>query len=408
MDDFDPNSLQLEQALSFLRESIQPVEKTETVPLQNGLERVLAKDYFSNINVPAHNNSAMDGYAFNSDDLNNTSTTNLLMVGKSFAGKPFSGPLKSGECVRIMTGAVLPDGVDTVVMQEHTEQSDKQIIITTPPNPGDNIRQAGEDIKKGGLILKKGQRLTPADLGLLASIGVDSIEVSCPLQVALFSTGDELALPGGSLGKGQIYDSNRYTLHGMLAQIGATIVDMGIIPDTPEAIKTALISASQSADAIITSGGVSVGEADYVKSVLDEIGKIAFWKLAIKPGRPLAFGHVNNCLFFGLPGNPVSSMVTFSQIVRPALQQLAGQRPSAPFQSRMTSLSTLKKRPGRIDFQRGIIVQQENGEYAVKSTGEQGSGILSSMSKANCYIVLPIDSEGVTKGEKVTVQPFFG
>jgi molybdopterin molybdotransferase len=408
MDDFDPNSLAPDLALAKILENVKPLQEIETLVLRESLDRILAEDLKSSINVPSHTNSAMDGYAVNSEDLPQEGIKKLKLIGTVFAGNPLSEPVTKGTCARIMTGGVIPDGTDTVVIQENTERNSDVINIGTETRKGDNVRQAGEDIKSGDTILNRGTRLTPADIGLIASLGIGTVNVTRKPRITFFSTGDELQSVGEELKKGNVYDSNRYTLHGMLTRIGVDIIDMGVIRDDKEALEQAFTEAASQSDAVITSGGVSVGEADYIKEILGKLGHVDFWKVAIKPGRPLSFGKLDNALFFGLPGNPVSVMVTFYQFVQPAIYKLMGSRQIEPITTTAKSASRLKKRAGRVEYQRGILEKDPEGNLLVSKTGAQGSGILSSMSQANCFIILPMESEGVEPGADVTVQPFFG
>jgi len=409
MDDFDKNSISTDQALHEIFDTISPITEYEIIPILNGLNRILGDNIKSSINVPSARNSAMDGYAINKNDIPNKNTKKLKIIGKSLAGNPFTKSIKKGECVRIMTGAVMPNSADTVVIQEHVSlsNSDTEIIIDNDTQPEANVRQSGEDISKGNIVLSKGKNLTPADIGLLASIGLSKIPVIRKLKVAFFSTGDELRSIDEELIDGEVYDSNRYTLHAMLSRLNVEIIDMGVIKDDKKLLSTAFNEAKEKADLLITSGGVSVGEADYVKSILKGHGNINFWKVAIKPGRPLTFGNLGNTLFFGLPGNPVSVMVTFYQFAQPAIKKLSGDLSSLPLTIKVSSASRLKKKPGRVEFQRGII-EKDNNKITVRKTGSQGSGILSSMSNANCFIVLPLDSDGVEPGDLVDVQIFNG
>ncbi len=407
-DDFDPASILPERALEKIFARVKPVSETESLPLRAALGRVLATDIKSGINVPSGRNSAMDGYAINAAALPATGAATLKLAGVSFAGKPFNGRLGRGECVRIMTGAILPEGSDTVIMQEAVETIAGGIRIDTAVKPGDNVREAGEDLARGDRVLEKGARLTPADLGVLASLGLTEVAVSRNLKVAFFSTGDELRSVGEPLEDGLIYDSNRYTLHGMLARLGVEIIDLGIVRDAPELIEQAFLKARDKADILITSGGVSVGEADYVKETLRARGEVDFWKVAMKPGRPLTFGKLGDTCFFGLPGNPVSVMVTFYQFVQPAIKKMLGETVTAPITLQAPCASRLKKRPGRIEYQRGILTRDKSGRFTVQKTGAQDSGILSSMAAANCFIVLPIDNDGVEPGDNVAVQLFHG
>ena len=400
--------LSVDEALLRIRDSLIPLTGYENKHLRDALNRILAKDVLSPLNVPGHVNSAMDGYAVNSADLPDEGTTVLQVIGSSFAGHPFNGSLGRGEVVRIMTGAVVPEGADTVLMQENVQREGDVVTISGGEKAGANVRHIGEDITQGGVVLATGRLLTPADLGLLASLGIAEVAVRRRLRVAMFSTGDELCSIGEPLGDGQIYDSNRYSLHGMLTRIGAEVIDMGIIPDQREAISHAFDTAAANADVLITSGGVSVGEADFVKETLDRLGRVDFWKIAMKPGKPLAFGMLGDTAFFGLPGNPVSAMATFYQIVQASLQHMQGQAQAAALRLRIPCAEKLKKRPGRQDFQRGILFSDTSGNLVVKSTGMQGSHILSSMSQANCFIILPAESGSVEVGGMVEVQPFAG
>lgn len=407
-DDYDSESMPAEAALRRILGALEPVQGFEKLAIRSALNRVLADDVHSRIDVPQHTNSAMDGYALRGEDLPRNGMGELKVVGTSWAGRPYGKTVARGECVRIMTGAVMPEGTDTVVMQEHTEREGERIRIEARHHPGQNVRAAGEDIAAGQVVLGAGHRLTPADLGMLAALGIGEVTVRRQLRVAFFSTGDELRSIGEPLEAGTIYDSNRYTLYGMLTRLGAGVVDMGVVRDTREDTRKAFLEAAFCADAIITSGGVSVGEADFVKETLDEVGQVDFWKVAMKPGRPLAFGTVGNAKFFGLPGNPVSVMVTFYQFVQPALRKLMGEQVTEPLRITARCISKLRKRPGRTEFQRGILERDDQGELTVRKTGEQGSGILRSMSQANCFIVLPLESGPLEPGAMVEVQPFFG
>ena len=407
-DEHDPNALTLEQARQRIAASIQPLACAEQVFIRQALGRVLAQDVRSGIDVPAYRNSAMDGYALRGEDLPTTGETRLRLAGTVLAGHPLTDSIAAGHCVRIMTGAPLPPELDTVVMQEHVRVEGDNVVIGAGHKPGQNVRQAGEDIPRGGVVLQRGRRLTPADIGLLASLGITEVRVSRRLRVAFFSTGDELRSLGETLDAGQIYDSNRYTLHAMLSRLGVDIIDMGIVPDRREAIAEALELAARDADVVVTTGGVSVGEADYIKELLAQLGQVDFWKIAIKPGRPLAYGKIEQAVFFGLPGNPVSAMVTFYQFLQPALRRLMGENIGEPRTLQLPTRSRLRKRPGRMEFQRGILVADGNGGWEVQSTGDQGSHILSSMSQADCFIILPLESTGAEPGEHVTVQLFDG
>ena len=408
MDDFDPASLDAKQALQLILDQVDSLNEKEEVEIREALNRTLAENISSTIDVPGHTNSAMDGYAIHSSDIPLKNTTSLINTGTAWAGRPYKGEIKKGECARIMTGAAMPDGTDTVVMQEHVKLDGDKVLIGHSNQAGQNVRQAGEDIPVGGQVLNKGKVLTPADLGLLASVGISKVSVVKKLRVAFFSTGDELRPVGSQLEIGQIYDSNRYTLHGMLTQLSVEIIDLGVIEDKREAVEQAFLDAADKADVIITSGGVSVGDADFVKETLENIGEVNFWKVAMKPGRPLAFGKVENAWFFGLPGNPVSVMVTFYMFVQPALKKLSGSDYQPPLMINAKCQTKLRKRPGRVEYQRGILTQSENDptQYEVIKTGAQGSGILRSMSDANCFIILPMESEDVDEGDNVQVLPF--
>lgn len=395
-------------ALERIRTTLQPINGFETLFLRSALGRVLYDDLLSPIDVPNYRNSAMDGYAIAFADLKAPGETSFKVIGTAFAGQPFTGRIASGEAVRIMTGAVVPEGADTVIMQEQVVRDGDDARIAAAHRQGDNVRGIGEDIARNSVVLQKGRRLRPADLGLLASLGLAEVRVRRKLRVAFFSTGDELRSLGQPLGEGQIYDSNRYTLHGMLSRLGVEIVDMGVIPDRREEVAEAFQSASAVADVLITSGGVSVGEADFVKETLNTLGQVNFWKISMKPGKPLAFGKVNQAIFFGLPGNPVSAMATFYQLVQPALHQLMGEGCTLPLTLKVPCSTRLKKSPGRQDFQRGILERNDMGDLTVRTTGHQGSHILSSMSHANCFIILPAEWGNVEAGTLVEVQPFDG
>ncbi|PTS77425.1 molybdopterin molybdotransferase [Aeromonas sp. HMWF036] len=403
---FDTSGLlPLSDALQGMLEQLACCCDSEQLPLPEALGRVLASDIASPLAVPPFDNSAMDGYAVRLADL--ASGTPLIMAGKAFAGQPYQGEWPAGHCVRIMTGAPVPAGTDAVGMQEETQADGDRITFLAQPEPGQNIRRAGSDIGKGACVLPAGTRLTPREMPLLASLGVASVTVRRPLKVAIFSTGDELKPVGTPLAHGDIYDSNRYGVRAMLARMGCDCLDLGIIPDDPAQLRAAFIRADEEADVLITTGGVSVGEADFTKQLLDELGEIGFWKLAIKPGKPFAFGRLPRAWFFGLPGNPVSAMVTFDQLVQPALAKLAGQHFERPLQLQAIVAEPLKKSPGRLDFQRGILSQGPNG-LEVRSTGSQDSAVFSSLSQANCYIVLERERGLVAAGETVTVEPFGG
>ncbi|MBL0625610.1 molybdopterin molybdotransferase MoeA [Aeromonas jandaei] len=403
---FDTSGLlPLSDALQGMLEQLACCCDSEQLPLPQALGRILASDIASPLAVPPFDNSAMDGYAVRLADL--AAGIPLIMAGKAFAGQPYQGEWPAGHCVRIMTGAPVPAGTDAVVMQEETQADGDRITFLAQPEPGQNIRRAGSDIGKGACVLQAGTRLTPREMPLLASLGIATVPVRRPLKVAIFSTGDELKPVGSPLAHGDIYDSNRYGVRAMLARLGCDCLDLGIIPDDPAQLRAAFIRADEEADVLITTGGVSVGEADFTKQLLDELGEIGFWKLAIKPGKPFAFGRLPRAWFFGLPGNPVSAMVTFDQLVQPALAKLAGQRFERPLLLQAVTTEPLKKSPGRLDFQRGILSQGPNG-LEVRSTGSQDSAVFSSLSRANCYIILERERGRVAAGETVTVEPFGG
>jgi len=408
-DDYDPNSMPVAKAREVIARFLQPVTATERLSVRAALGRVLAEDVVSPLNVPAHDNSAMDGYAVRCVDLKGDGEASLKVTGTAFAGAPFQGTVKAGECVRIMTGGVVPAGADTIVMQEHVKAVQDRVTIGPGQTKGQNLRRAGEDLTAGQIALKRGLLLRPADVGLVASLGIGEVTVYRRLRVAFFSTGDELVSIGTQLKEGQIYDSNRYTLHGMLTRLGCEVLDMGVVRDDPKLLEKAFHDAAAAADVVITSGGVSVGEADFVKDLLNKLGEVVFWKIAMKPGRPLAYGKIGAAHFFGLPGNPVSVMVTFYQFVRDALLKLSGRDPVPPLPTfKVPCVSSLKKAPGRTEFQRGVLERDSHGTWSVRVTGEQGSGILRSMSEANCFIILPDTQGNVASGTLVEVQVLEG
>lgn len=406
--DFDAESITVAQAMAHILETITPITEQETVDIYTALGRVTAQDIVSTFNVPNHTNSAMDGYAVNGSAMPKVDSKDFQLVGISLAGAPYRGPVGHDQCVRIMTGAVMPDGTDTVVVQERVTQvegADDKIAIPAGDKIGANVRYAGEDLKVGDLAIPAGIKLGASHMGLAASLGLREIAVLRRPKIAYFSNGDELRSVGSPLEIGEVYDSNRYTLHAMLSELGVQQFDLGIVKDDPDAITNTFNIATKDADMVITTAGASVGDADYVKQSLANLGELRFWKVAIKPGRPMSFGKLNDSLFFGLPGNPVSVMVTFQIFVKAAIKQLSGEKFSVPLVLKVKTLSDLKKRPGRMEYQRGIMSLDENGETVVRSTGQQGSGILSSMSLANCYIILADDSQGAKAGDWVEVQP---
>ncbi len=418
---YDPDALPVAQAREFIARLVPRVQAVEQLALRSALSRVLASNIVSAIDVPANDNSAMDGYALRAADLAADADTVLAVAGTGFAGDRFSGSVAAGQCVRIMTGAVMPDGLDTVVPQEFT-RSDADGRIRIPAGTvraGDNRRLRGEDLARGEPALQAGRILTPADLGLMASLGRAEVPVLRRLRVAFFSTGDELRSIGEPLDEGCVYDSNRYTIWGMLRRLGVDAIDLGVVRDQPAALAEAFVQAAACADAVITSGGVSVGEADHTKQVMKQLGEVLFWKIAMRPGRPMAIGRIgpaeggdgaggHSAMLFGLPGNPVAVMVTFYAFVRDALLQMAGAAPQPLPLLRVISQAPIRKKPGRTEYQRGIVSQAADGHWQVRITGAQGSGILRSMSQANGMVVLHHAQGNVAAGEPVDVIPFDG
>ncbi|HEY8555386.1 MAG TPA: gephyrin-like molybdotransferase Glp [Burkholderiales bacterium] len=404
-----PDRLSVEEARTRVLAEVTAVSATERLALRSALRRVLAEDVISPIDVPSHTNAALDGYAVAGAELPAHGKKEFRIVGTAWAGRPYEGTVPPGGCVQIMTGAPMPAGTDTVVAAENVQAEEGRAVVDCDRHDARNVRRAGEDIARGQVALRRGKRLGPAELGMLASLGLGEVAVYRRPRVAFFSTGDELRSLGEPLAPGQIYDSNRYTLYAMLTELGVELLDMGVVRDRREDVRRALIEAAASADAIITTGGVSVGEADHIKEILGALGRISFWQVAMRPGRPLAFGRIDRASFFGLPGNPVAVMVTFYQFVQPALRRMMGEaRPVLVPTLRARCLSPLKTRVGRTEFIRGILSRDEHGEWVVRTTGNQGSGILSSMSIGNCFIVLPPESESTEPGAIVEVQPFHG
>ncbi len=408
-DAFEADAISVDDARKKIFSEIIPIKETEKLAIRNCLKRYLANEVISPIDVPPHTNSAMDGYAVAGKDLPTSEAKIYTVSGASFAGSPSTENYQAGNIIRIMTGGVMPSGTDTVIPQELTEVVGEQSIkIEAEHKMGQNVRHPGEDLTKGSKIFEPGRQLSAADIGILASLGIGEIEVKRRPCIAFFSTGDELRSIGETLKEGEIYDSNRYTLFAMLKNLDVEILDLGVIPDTQEDIQKAFITASEKADLFISTGGVSVGEADFIKPTLKALGNTHFWKIAVKPGRPLTFGDVNKTWFFGLPGNPVAVMVTFLQFVQPAINYLASGNIKKHVTLRAKCSEDIYKRPGRTEYLRGVFEQTATGEFEVKRTGKQGSGILMSMSLANCFIHLPSDSNSVHAGDSVEIQPFSG
>jgi len=411
---FDPQALSVDKAQEFIQHLVQalPAIASEELPLMQALGRIVAEDIISPINVPAHDNSAMDGFVFDGKQLG-TAPLQLRVVGTALAGKAWQGNVKSGECVKIMTGAVMPEGLDTVIAQELTtlKAADGETVVEVPAGilqAGDNRRKAGEDLQRGLPALMAGSTLTPAALGLVASLGIAKVKVYRQLRVAYFSTGDEVLSLGDALREGAVYDSNRYTVFGLLSRMGCAVIDMGVVRDDPVFLEDAFKQAASSADVIITSGGVSVGEADFTKAMMKKLGDVAFWKIAMRPGRPMAVGRLGNSILFGLPGNPVAVMVTFLAFVKPALLHLMGGTPSTTPYLRAKSAVALRKKPGRTEYQRGFVRTLPDGTLQVEAAGNQGSGVLRSMVEANGLIVLHHHQSNVAAGDEVDVMMFEG
>jgi molybdopterin molybdotransferase len=410
---YDPQALSAERVNQFLAQLVEPVTATETVGVFEALGRVLAQDVVSPISVPPHDNSAMDGFAFHSSQLLPGQPLSLRVVGTAFAGKAWQGTVAAGECLKIMTGAIMPPELDTVVPLEFVKAQGE--LIEIPPgvvSAGDNRRLLGEDLTAGQPALRRGQTLGPAALGLIASLGLPGVEVVRKLKVAYFSTGDEILSLGEPLREGAVYDSNRYTVFGLLTRMGVEVIDMGVIKDEPAALEAAFRQAAQKADAIITSGGVSMGEADHTKAMMKQLGDVAFWRIAMRPGRPMAVGRIEergkSAALFGLPGNPVAVMVTFLAFVRPALQRLMGCQACEPVLLKAHSAEALRKKPGRTEYQRGVVSRGADGSLRVRTTGNQGSGVLRSMVEANGLIVLHHGQGNVAVGDEVDVMMFDG
>ena len=422
---YDPHALRADTALQFLTSLVHTVSGMQTVELKQSLGRILTHDVISPLNVPAHDNSAMDGFAFAGSQLHSDTPLTLEVVGTAYAGRVWGGIVGTGQCVKIMTGAIIPAGLDTVVPQELTQRIidpiagiDRVVIAADTLRCGDNRRFKGEDLQEGTPALSAGDRITPAALGLLASLGIAYVDVRRPLRVAFFSTGDEVLSLGEAPREGTVYDSNRYTLFGLLTRMGVDMVDMGVVRDNPEALEAAFRQAAAQADAVITSGGVSVGEADHTKAVMRKLADgdagnssdtgVAFWKIAMRPGRPMAVGRIDKAVLFGLPGNPVAVMVTFLAFVRPALLRMMGSNATSLPMLRAKSREAIRKKPGRTEYQRGIVCNTADGNLEVAITGQQGSGVLSSMVQANGLIVLHHEQGDVAPGQDVDVMMFDG
>ena len=413
---YDPQALSAHHVNAFLARLVEPVRETESVSPMQALDRILAEDVVSPISVPPHDNSAMDGFAFHASAMRAGQPTHLRVVGTALAGKAWAGECGPGECVRIMTGAIMPAATDTVAPQELVQVDGQQITIPSGLlQPGDNRRLRGEDLMAGSPALRAGTRLSPAACGLIASLGLPEVKVWRRPRVAYFSTGDEILSLGEAPREGAVYDSNRYTVFGLLTRLGCEVIDLGVVKDQPEMLEAAFRQAAVQADAIITSGGVSVGEADHTKAMMKKLGDVAFWRIAMRPGRPMAVGRLTDggrsALLLGLPGNPVAVMVTFAAFVRPALQKLMGwNAPPQPL-LRARAVDTMRKKPGRTEYQRGIVERRpdsDGGELWVRLTGNQGSGVLSSMVQANGLILLGHEQATVQSGDWVEVMMFDG
>lgn len=405
LDDHRATELDLRSALQLILATVQPVAGEERLDLRSALGRIPAQTVYAATPLPAFTHAAMDGYACRLEGLSPGDGLRLRWVGHAYAGHPWPEALAPGTCVRVSTGAALPAGADCVVMLEQVEVEGGLVTLGRMPRAGENIRFQGSELPRGAHAIERGERLGPAHLGLLATLGLPAVTVLRRPRVAIFSTGDELRPLGTSLAHGEIHDSNRYSLLGLLGGSAVEVFDLGIVGDQPEVIERTLVSAAEGADLIVSTGGVSVGDVDHVQRTLERLGRVHFWKVAIKPGRPLLFGEVGQTPVFGLPGNPVSVLVTWTQFVRPALERLAGGTPRSPLRLYATLPVPIDKRRGREEFQRGIL-QRVSGAWQVRPTGDQGSGMLSSMTRANCFIVLPRDTTHLPPGSTVEVEPF--
>jgi molybdopterin molybdotransferase len=404
----DAGWLSIHHARQTMLEAVSPVSAWESVALRDALGRVLDRNVIAPFDVPAHDNCAMDGYALRAADVPASGLARLAVVGTALAGKAFSGSVGAGQAVRVMTGAVLPRGADVVVPQEAAQAAGDTVEVPGGLRAGQHIRRAGEDLAQGQPALRGGRRVGAAELGLLASLGIAEVAVRRRLRVAILSTGDEVASLGRALAPGQIYDSNRYTLTAALRRLDVELLDLGVVRDDPALLEQAFLNAAASADAVITSGGVSVGEADFVKQLMARLGSVHFWKIAIKPGRPMAFGRIGSAWLFGLPGNPVAVLVSYHQLVVDVLQRLAGVDP-LPVRPLLTvpCAAPIRKGKGRTEFLRGVLFE-DAGAWKVRPGEHQGSGVLRSMAEANCFIVLPEEQGNVAAGDPVRVQPFDG
>ena len=398
---FDADALPVEEARQRIASQLRAVSECESVPIEDAYGRILASDLISSIDVPAHDNSAMDGYSLAAADLDAARDTWLIVAGQALAGRAFDGVPGRGQALRLMTGAVMPTGHDTVVPQELVERDGDRVRIPAGQRLGQNLRRRGEDLRRGEPAVFAGQRLGAAECGLIASLGIDQVKVRRRVRVAILSTGDELSRPGEALTPGSIYDSNRYTLRALLERFGVELIDLGIVRDDPTSLQHTIADASRTADMIISSAGVSVGEADHTRAVMRRLGEVDFWKIAMRPGRPLAFGRLGNALYFGLPGNPVAVMVTFLFLVRDALITLSGGIPAPLPAFRARTAGSIRKRAGRTEYQRALLSSGPDGIPLVTLMPNQGSAVLSSMSRADCLVVLPHDGESVPAGALV-------
>lgn len=393
----------LSDAWQYLQDHLSPITHAETLMLSEATGRTLTQDITARAPVPAFDNSAMDGYAL---AMTEGEADSYQVVGQALAGAPWTGTLARGQAVRIMTGAAVPRGANTVVMQENTERDGDTLALTTMPRPNDNIRPEGDDFDTGDILLHAGDTLGVAHLGLLAAAGVAQVEVLKPLRVALLATGDELKAPGETLGPGQIYETNRPVIKALLRDLPITLTDFGILPDDPDRLRRTLTEVSEDYDLVISTGGVSVGDSDYTRKLLEELGDVHFWRLAIKPGKPLAFGKLGNAWFFGLPGNPVSALATAHVVMLPALRMLAGQPWQLPHTVTAIASEAFRKKPGRRDFQRSILTYRPDGTADIRPTGAQGSHQLSVIAQSNAYAILAADQGDVAAGETVLAMPF--